>query len=178
MNAQESAESFPASIPLPRELRALCDWLETNGYPISGAFELRKHEVETICLWFGSERAVGHLAQFGAGSDGCLYCIWRQGDGRSPIVHMGSEGQDNVVLASDALGFLRLLAIGYEDIGDADFSSPPEPDCANPAFQAWVSETYGVTIPKTGSEITLTAQETHGDFQSWITPAAGDGDCH
>ena len=92
MDANHLAQSFPPSIPLPRELRSLCDWVRDNGYPISGYFELREHDDETLRCWFGSDKAIGQLAQFGAGPDGSLYCIWRQEDGRMPIVHMGSEG--------------------------------------------------------------------------------------
>ena len=148
--------------------------MHENGYPISGYFELSSHEDETIRLWFGSDKAVGHLAQFGSGPDGSLYCIWRQEDGRTPFVHMGSEGQNNIVLASDALGFLRLLAVGYDEIGFVDLSSPPEnKEEVNPAFQTWVTSTFNVTIPLTGQEITRPAQETHDDFEKWIVLRCG-----
>ena len=90
-----------------------------------------------------------------------------------PIVQMGSEGQNNFVLASDAVGFLRLLAIGYDEIGFADLLSPPDGDEVNPAFQEWVSKTFKVSIPETGNEITRHAQEAHDDFQKWINPRCG-----
>jgi len=173
MDANALAKSFPASIPLPAEFRALCAWLKGNGYPISGYFELCKHSDKTIRLVFGTDKAVGHLAQFGSGPDGSLYCIWRQEDNRLPIVHMGSEGQNNFVLASDAVGFLRLLAIGYDEMWFDDLSSPAAGEQVNRAFQAWVSETFNVAIPDTGSEITGPAQEAHDNFQEWINARCG-----
>jgi hypothetical protein len=177
MDANALAASFPQGIELPNEFRALCDWVAAHGYRISGYFKLRKHSDKTIRLWFGSDAAVGHLAQFGSGPDGSLYCIWRCNDGRHPIVHMGSEGQNNFVLASSPVDFLRLLAIGYDEIGFADLDRPPDAedgqDYTNPAFQAWVATTFGVTIPKVGAEITRQAQSAHDDFQGWIVPRCG-----
>ena len=177
MNRDSLAASFPEGIELPSEFRVLCDWVSENGYPISGYFELREHDDETIRLWFGSDAAVGSLAQFGAGPDGSLYCLWRSCDGRLPIVHMGSEGQDNFVLASTPTDFLRLLAIGYDEIGYADLDAPPFVEDAgqtiNPLFQQWVTETFDVSIPQSGSEITDPAQASHDDFQKWIDPRCG-----
>jgi len=173
MDPDRLASTFPKPIELPIELRALCKWHEKHGYPISGYFRLREHDDITLRCWFGSDKAIGQLAQFGAGPDGSLYCIWDHGDGRFPIVHMGSEGQNNFVLSSDALEFLRLLAIGYDEIGFDNLSMRPKGDEINPAFQSWVSKEFGVSIPKTGIEITFLAQEGHERFQDWIEARCG-----
>jgi hypothetical protein len=167
------ARSFPRSIPVPSELTALCDWVNDNGYPISGYFELCDHDDTTIRLWFGTEKAVGDLAQFGHGPDGSLYCFWNEGDGKTPIVHMGSEGQNNIVLASSFVDFLRLLAIGYDEIGFDDLDAPAAGERMNPNFQSWVSKTFRVSIPDTGVKITRPAQTSHSDFQEWIEPRCG-----
>ena len=177
MDAKALRESFPDAIPLPAEFCALCDWVSTNGYPISEFFELREHDDETIRLWFGSKDAIGHLAQFGAGPDGSLYCVWRSPSGRMAIVHMGSEGQNNFVLASTSIDFLRLLAIGYDEIGFADLDSSPMREDAdanvNPRFQQWVSSTFKVTVPVTGSEIVQPARAENDDFQKWVNDHIG-----
>ena len=177
IDAESLAESFPPGIALPTELQSLCSWVKQCGYPISGYFELREHDDETIRCWFGSDAAVGQLAQFGAGADGSLYCLWRCPDGSVPIVHMGSEGQYNFVLASSPVDFLRLLAIGYDEIGFADLDAPPIQDEDDPTvnltFQRWVSDTFNTTIPRAGSEIVAPAQNSHDNFQSWIEPLCG-----
>jgi len=177
MDADALAATFPATIQLPIEIRALCEWSSTNGYPISGYFELRKHDDETLRCWFGSEAAIGDLAQFGAGADGSLYCVWRSPDGTVPIVHLGSEGDAIYVLAPTPMDFLRLLAIGYDEIGFADFASPPtEEDLeenVNPTFQRWVSDTYGVTVPATGAEIVQPDADKHVHLQAWINQRCG-----
>ena len=48
----EIQKGFPATITFPVELGMLCDWLEKNGYPISGYFELRADDGEAIYWWF------------------------------------------------------------------------------------------------------------------------------
>ncbi|NNE00270.1 MAG: hypothetical protein HKN47_23370 [Pirellulaceae bacterium] len=177
MDANTLAASFPATIALPPEIRALCDWTAANGYPISGYFELREHDDETLRCWFGSEAAIGDLAQFGAGADGSLYCIWRSPDDSQSIVHLGSEGDAIFVLASNPLEFLRLLAIGYDEIGFADLKSPPtqedREENVNANFQRWVSDTYSVSIPDTGADIVQPDSQKHADLQAWIDERCG-----
>ncbi|HPF38826.1 MAG TPA: hypothetical protein PK093_09290 [Phycisphaerae bacterium] len=129
---------------------------------------MEPHDDETIRCWFGSDAAIGRLAIFGHGPDGTLYAVWNQDDGRRPIVHIGSEGTDTFVLASNALDFLRLLAIGYDEIGFADLSAPPDSEDVNPAFQEWVATTFRVAIPPTGVEIVQPAQASHDDLGKWI----------
>jgi len=148
----------------------LCEWTERNGYPISGYFELRADDGEAIYWWFRSHAADDRLAQFGAGADGSLYCIWRQEDGREPIVHMGSEGDALKVVAGSMKEFITLLAVGYGEIGFEDLSAPPgEAKDANPNFQCWVEETFGVTIPTTGQGIVGRATRDHDDFEAFVS---------
>src|ERR1700677_1518689 len=149
---------FPAHIPIPPPLVQLCGWLETNGYPISGDFELRPDDGNSIKYWFGKDTVGDRFAVFGAGGDGSLYVIWQQDDGRTPVAHMGSEGIHNFVLAADFVDFLRLLAVGYDEIGFSDLGCRPSGDGINPAFQEWVRTTFSVAIPGTGAEITGPAQ--------------------
>lgn len=159
--------TFPEKVGFPDALAQLCEWHEINGYPISGSFELYADMHDSIALWFGTSAVNDRFGVFGTGPDGSLYAIWHQDDGRQPIVHMGSEGQNNFVLALNFLEFLRLLAIGYDEIGFDDLSRPPS-DAPNLTFQRWVMETFAVSIPATGAKITNAAQEAHDDFQAWI----------
>jgi hypothetical protein len=114
--------------------------------------------------WFGKEdpdieRRLCVFAK--TGGDGSMAAFWLADDGSQKIVHLGSgSGSTTVcVLAEKAVDFLRLLAIGYDEIcWGRQFSAPPnaggdfvvEP---NHAFVGWVSKTFGVTIPSCGSEI-------------------------
>jgi hypothetical protein len=98
MNADQIAARFSSRIQMPDELRQLCSWLERNGYPISGGFELRIDTGHSIKYWFGKDSVTDRFGVFGAGPDGSLYALWLQDDGRIPVVHMGSEGENNCVL--------------------------------------------------------------------------------
>ncbi len=167
MNIKHLRTTFPTNIPIPDALAQLCEWEETNGYPISGGFELYADTHDSIALWFGASSVVDRFGVFGTGPDGSLYAIWHQDDGRQTIVHMGSEGQNNFVLASNFIAFLGLLAIGYEEIGFADLSQPPM-EAPNLAFQHWVTENFEVIVPAIGAEIVDSACETPDDFQTWI----------
>jgi len=59
------------------------------------------------------------------------------------------------------------LAVGYGEIGFDDLSRPAT-KVPNAVFQRWVSETFSVSIPATGGEITERAKATHDDFDQWI----------
>jgi hypothetical protein len=168
MDADKLKSRFPSRIDFPAALGELCAWHETNGSPISGYFELYADEHDSITHWFGTDAVADRLAVFGSGPDGSLYCIWRQEDGRQPIVHLGSEGLNNFVLAGNMVDFIRLLAAGYGELGFEDLAEPPEPGGVNPRFQEWVRRTFVVTIPKVGAEIVDPAKRGHEDLEGWI----------
>ncbi len=115
--------------------------------------------------WFGAEHeeVSRRLCVFGkTGGEGSECAFWQSESGELKIVHMGSGSGSvlNCVLADNAVDFLRLLAIGYDEICWPDeFAAPPnelndefkvEP---NVAFQEWVKTTFSVEIPKTALEI-------------------------
>ena len=69
-------KGFPDGIVFPEELALLCDWDATKeGHVLSGGFELREGDEDTMFYYFGGRLADERLAQFGAGPDGSLYCI-------------------------------------------------------------------------------------------------------
>lgn len=108
------------------------------------------------------------------GGDGSTAAFWLNNAGQLKIVHLGSGSGSilNCVLAENAVDFLRLLAIGYDEIcWNDEFSAPPnvlntdivvEP---NKPFQEWVRTTFHVTIPATAKEIVRHPAE-YGDENS------------
>jgi hypothetical protein len=110
------------------------------------------------------------------GGDGSMGALWLGEDGKQRIVHLGSGSGSTLVcvLAEDAVDFLRLLAIGYDEICWNDqFAKPPNAGLRkggqivkpNKRFQKWVEKTFGVTIPETAAEIVKHAAEM-GDTDS------------
>ncbi|WP_104042003.1 SMI1/KNR4 family protein [Vibrio hyugaensis] len=171
MKFEDIKKGIQNEIPYPEELTLLVDWVESNGYPISGYFGLRPDDGDSMFYWFGFRDVESKLVQFGAGPDGSLYCIWDNDAGGYPIVHMGSEGGELKILASSFVDFLRLLAIGYDEIGFNDLSEPPVEDCSNVEFQTWVEGEFGVDIPSIGSAITEPAEAANPDFAKWVKDA-------
>lgn len=170
------ADSFPAHIALPQEFRLLVGAYLKFGYPLSGRFRPSKHSATTIKRWFGSDAACEHVALFGD-HHGSLYCLWRSSDGSVPIVHLDYDHKRNMVLATSPLDFIRLLAIGYREIGHADLNQPPVPGRdnfpINAAFQNWVIETFNAKIPAIGAEIVDAAQAAHPNFEAWVKAHCG-----
>lgn len=166
-------EGIPNDIQIPMELEKLCDWAEQNGYPISGYFEIRPDDGETMRYWLGSDDVSHRFGIFGAGSSGEIYAIWKDDTGKQKIVHLGSEGDSLIILADDFVDFLRLLAIGYNDLGYDDLTKSLEElgqngydmNGKNQKFTNWVEKEFVVKIPRTGNEI---VDVNNKEFESWI----------
>ena len=104
-------------------------------------------------------------------------------DGELKIIHMGSGSGSmlSCVLTDNAVDFLRLLAIGYDEIcWDEEYPYPPNEAPGNDfyvnpnmEFQKWVMETFGVEIPKTALEIVkypacMDDESSEDEFFNWI----------
>ena len=97
-----------------------------------------------------------------SGADGSECALWLDNEGHTQIVHIGS-GSGSVmtcILVKNALDFLRLLAIGYDEIcWGEDYSLPPNKlgintfVHPNTQYQEWVQNTFHTTIPKIGLEV-------------------------
>jgi hypothetical protein len=114
--------------------------------------------------WFRHEREemLSRLCVFAkTGAEGSMAAFWLDPAGGQKIVHLGSGSGSTLVcvLADEPVDFLRLLAIGYDEIcWDDQFADPPNSSEGlfvhpNTAFQNWVSTTFEVSIPVTGREI-------------------------
>ena len=130
------------------------------------------------------ERVLERFSVFAkTGADGSMGAFWRDDDGRVRIVHFGSGSGSTLmcVLADDPVDFLRLLAIGYDEIcWDEHFSERPEAleprVLPNEPYRAWVTSTFGVTIPATALEIirhpnSMDDDDPQDDFARWVRKA-------
>lgn len=140
--------------------------------------------VENLKYWFGQEneelkKRVCVFAQSGAEGSECAF--WLTDNNEIKIVHMGSGSGStlNCVLADNAVDFIRLLAIGYDEIcWDENYPFPPnETDSEfivkpNIKFQNWVKDTFKVEIPKTAMEIvkhptSMDDKNSEDEFFNW-----------
>ncbi|MEM8528314.1 MAG: hypothetical protein AAGG68_26970 [Bacteroidota bacterium] len=125
--------------------------------------------------WLGFDDLSDRFGVFGSSPDGSLYSIWLDDDHNQKIVHLGSEGGELYILSNTFVDFLRLLAIGYDEIGFADMSKTAEEwsaaidmdidECININFRNWVKQKFNVDIPSKGEEITNIGDDT---FSKWI----------
>ena len=138
--------------------------------------------------WFGSENPeifarLCIIAEING--DGSRVALWQADDGSQKLVLVGSGSGCGLVcvLADDPVDFLRLLAIGYDEIYEAELAHPPNTGSdyithPNLAFGGWVERTFGVTIPTRGCEIVRHPAWMHADaspdpFWQWVKRMSG-----
>ncbi|MEM6473862.1 MAG: SMI1/KNR4 family protein [Planctomycetota bacterium] len=137
--------------------------------------------------WFGHRRpeVLNRVCVFArTGAEGSEAVFWIDDQGQQRIVHMGS-GSGSVlccVLADSAIDFLRLIAIGYDEIcWNSEFAHPPNsPELdsdffvhPNEEYQRWLVESFGVSVPKTALEVVkhpaeMGDSDTSDEFCLWV----------
>ena len=162
-------------------------WTDTEregGTIISFYADSREEQDETVTRYYGNkdEEISGRLCIFSqTGADGSMGALWLDDEGETRIVHLGSGSGSAMLctLAQNGLDFLRLLAIGYDEIcWDSELPLPPNHDedelfvKPNLPFRTWVENTFRTTIPELGTEIVtpvrMGEQESKGDlFVEW-----------
>jgi hypothetical protein len=128
-----------------------------------------------------------------------MAALWRDDAGEMRFVHLGS-GSGSVmvgVLAWNAVDFLRLLAIGYEELcwpeelartpmqafilnnGDPDaWDDDATPPTAPLTLRQWLAREFGVSAPETAAELTGVLP-SYGDtdssdpFCQWLAKVQG-----
>ena len=167
MLADVVQSNFPEGVKLPDCLRAVCDYLEAHGYPISGCFEICNWGRKDAASWFRNDPAAQRqVAFFGRGSTGSSYALWlvpNANPDEAPIVLFGSEGEF-IALASNAFEFCRLLGLGYNDVESDDFTVPPVAWKETAGLRGWLAERFLIDFPATGEPIAWEARERHPDF--------------
>jgi len=116
-----------------------------------------------------------------SGADGSECALWLDDDGRTQIVHIGSGSGSMMtcILVKNALDFLRLLAIGYDEIcWDEDYPLPPNSNKdntfvhPNTQYQEWVQNMFHTTIPAIGLEVvtphSMDDETTDDPFSNWF----------
>lgn len=171
MLADDVEAKFPKGAALPTPIRALCDFLDANGYPISGCFEISTIGDDDMAAWFPNDAAMQNkFAVFGRGSTGSVYALWLiagNDTNNAPVVVLGSEGEF-VVLAINAWEFCRLLGCGYDELEWDDLEQPsPMSDEAQP-LRDWLKNHVKMECPMTGVAIVSTAKEHYPGFSEFV----------
>ena len=211
--AKAMVASFPSMLPPPKPLVSYFEWLDKNGlyrnFDNDGyAYALIGPSQETTSLnihpcnpehsrtWSGSDdpEVCNRFAAFcQTGGDGSCAGLWLDDAGIIQFVHCGSGSGSTMigVLTNDPVDFLRLLAIGYDELcwpsqhaktpadvaaeyleedDEARYPLPPV------ALQNWVASTFNVRIPDRASEVIRTvsdmdAESSEDPFWLWSRKA-------
>lgn len=171
MLADVVQSNFQEGVKLPECLRALCDYLDAHGYPLSGCFEICDSGRKYAEAWFPNDPATRcKVAIFGTGSTGSSYALWlipNANPNEAPVVLFGSEGEF-IVLASNAFEFCRLLGLGYNEVEYDNLTAPPAEWVETAGLRKWLGERFKIDFPPTGEEIARVARERHPGFGDWM----------
>lgn len=137
--------------------------------------------------WFDHDKpdVINRLCVFAkTGSEGSMAAFWLDENGKQKIVHMGSGSGSSLVcvLCEEPIDFLRLLAIGYNEICENEFFSETPNESVedlgiyvhpNIRYQNWVKSTFKVAIPKKANEIIHHPSEmgdtnSEDEFFNWV----------
>lgn len=167
----------------------------SGGTHISFFPNTRAESVDWLTSWIGDEdaEALSRLHIFcRTGGDGSAGALWRDDAGGIHIVHLGS-GSGSVwmgKIGETPLDFLRLLAIGYEEIcWPEEFPFAPDSRknaygpravfvAPNTAYRDWVCETFSTRIPRKGADLiretpSMDADNSGDVFWRWIRARMG-----
>lgn len=154
-----------------------------QGRPGGTDISFTAYERDWLCGYFDPphQDIIARLCVFARSGEGSMAAFWLADDGSQKIVHLGSgTGSDMIcLLCDDPVDFLRLIAIGYDEICWGEyFDDPPNSDGEfivepNLPFRQWVVETFGVTIPERASEIVrhpayMTDKDSPDPFWRWL----------
>ena len=168
--------NLPPTFILPEAIGLLYDWIEAHGLIIEtpqqqtvGLLQPDPKPGTTIQLHTGdawplptsSTEYQARLWVFArTGADGSSAALWVDDHEQQHVVHLGSGSGSTMacVLATDPVDFLRLLAIGYDEIcWPEDIAVRPDEtesgSLINPTFRRWVEDTFSVEIPDRGTNI-------------------------
>ncbi len=164
-------QTLPNGHRLPKEIFAIGDFLDQNDYPISGCFELSLIGMDDLHHWFSRDPSVAdNFLPFGRGATGDVFAIWLQ-DGLPvegcPVVMFGSEGL-LIAVSKSSRDFLRLLCLGYDEIGYCDFTQRGEEYDEAAPLRQYVDRVFGYDIPENGQGIVDAASHYNATFESFV----------
>lgn len=199
--------SFPSAITVPEPMRLYFAWLEANGVDEASIQKgerfsrLSPDQKDHVMLvepvnpdfavgWSWEDDGAEDRAAFfiRTGGDGSYAGIWIDDESRQHFVHHGSGSGSTLlsILTSDPIDFLRLLAIGYQELcWSEEFDKTPDQiaylksgegmsSSQKPGkLKEWVERTFDVTVPKTAGEIVKSCAEmddghSYDPFWQWI----------
>jgi len=157
-------KNFPVGIAMPEEVAEMIDYIEENTseyFQIDMQFYPVSHDA--VKYYFNNSEPINYLGLLGVKADGSIIAIWKDGDIQR-FIHLGSEGNDWLILASDPIDFIKVIAVGYIDFVKGEVLNPPKKTTIDKSFQDWVEKTFSVTVPESGKGIIDNESEKLADW--------------
>ncbi len=196
---QQISNSLPSGMHLPDPFERLFQWMDLRRQfidsnavrfgtcvpfgegikPTAPSIEFTAQGSNDLQYWFGKDWPELHERLYvfaGTGGDGSMAAFWLDDAGKQQIVHLGSGSGSTMVcvLTDNAVDFLRLIAIGYDEICWGGFSEPPSgAPPVNTEFQDWIKSEFSTALPATGDAIVKSTSEmgdtdTQDPFLHWV----------
>jgi len=197
------ATKLPETMSVPDELACFFNWAESNNclhYSVSNepflivdpslmspksTSSIMIHLPEQDEWWLGNNSPEYNLrlCVFArTGGDGSSAAFWLDEDGKQQIVHLGSGSGSTMIgkWVDSPLDFLRLIAIGYDELcWPEDFEKNPR-DLCDPedeffpptALQQWLKEEFDACTPvfanEIVSEMSKIGEPSEDPFCKWV----------
>jgi len=153
--SKEIEKNFPKGIVMPFEVKMMLDYIDNNELK-SVYFQIdiqfQPINQDAIKYYFNNEELEKYFGLLGTTADGSILAIWKN-ENKQYFIHLGSEGNNWLILASNPIDFIKVIAIGYNYFGKDEIINPPQNSRIDKSFQDWVKKTFSVEIPENGNEI-------------------------
>lgn len=191
--AERLAARLPEGVDLPAPLVRALQTMEAQGWtgigadgePFATPYE---SDAQLGAVFSGSVSTEGWLDQDASDAwrllplaetdgSGGFAALWFAPSGGSRFVLLSSEGGEPQRLADDSVDFLRLIAIGYDELHSWVWDAPVYVDeededdensaAAHAQFRAWVEGEFNVEVPESWS---VTDDD---EFSEWLSSVGG-----
>lgn len=146
-------QNFPNGIFLPENIGFLLDFIELHDIKYFNTHILfYPTEKNLIGTFFQNKKIDPYFGTLGTTGDGSILAIWKYKYDQY-YVHIGSEGNDYMILAKNCIDFIKLISIGYTHFSYSTISKKPENTNMEKIFQDWVQYRFSINIPENGKHV-------------------------
>jgi hypothetical protein len=177
---EKQMDNFAPDMNFPEAWGKCCDWVDDMHFTnwMCAGFENDDTGKNTLTHFINEENIQNRFAAFGHSSDDSIFAVWKQDDGRQPVVFLG-EGGTAKILAESIEDFIDLVAIGYRYVEADDITIEPIYDDEetkehfnNRAFRDFYTHTFKKEIATSGAEIKARASTCDNLFDWLMTNSA------
>jgi len=151
--SQSIQDTFPCTISMPVELSKLLDYIEENpSLYFQTDIQFHRMAQSEISDYFKNIKIEKHFGLLGTTGDGSILAIWKN-QNKQYYIHLGSDDDNWLILASNPIDFIKVIAIGYNHFDKNEIANPPQNSTIEKEFKNWVETEFNIKIPMNGKDI-------------------------